>query len=148
MENFIHLKDAVIRLLVAFLLGGLIGYEREVKGSSAGLRTHILVCLGSALIIILSFYIFQSYPLDENQNVDISRVVAGVVTGIGFLGAGTILKGHDQTLGLTTAASIWISSIIGMTVGGGYFDIALAATALTLFTLAVLKKLEFLNGQK
>lgn len=103
-----------LRLLLAALLGGLLGYERETKGKAAGIKTHMLVALGSAIFMVI--------PLQIGVEVgDLTRVMQGMVTGIGFLGAGTILKGRDEesVKGLTTAAGLWMTSAIGMTVGLG-----------------------------
>ena len=130
----------VIRLLVAMALGGLVGIERQTRGRSAGLRTNILVCLGSAAIIVA----FQKLSLEFNVDaesairMDPARAAAGVITGIGFLGAGTIVKSEDFVRGLTTAASIWVVSAIGVTVGLGEFVIAVILTLLVLIALYVL----------
>ena len=129
-----------LRLVVAMLLGGLIGVERQTRGRAAGLRTNILVCLGSAAIIIA----FQKFSMELNVGaesivrMDPARVAAGVITGIGFLGAGMIIKTNDFVRGLTTAASIWVVSAIGVTVGLGEYAIATVATLLVLITLYVL----------
>jgi len=132
--------SALIRLLAAFFLGSIIGMERERRSRSAGLRTHILVCVGSALFMIVSIYIYDIYK--NEASVDPSRIAAGVVTGVGFLGGGTILRGEGETRGLTTAASIWVSSAIGLAVGCGFFGAALATTVIAFVTLSFLKKLE------
>ena len=132
-----------IRILGAFLLGGVIGLEREKKGHIAGLRTHILVCVGSCLIMLTSIYVYEMYQ--GKAAVDPSRIAAGVVTGIGFLGAGTIIRsirGSEGIKGLTTAASIWVSSAIGLAVGCGYLSGAIAATVVTFLTLSFLKTFE------
>ena len=128
------------RLILAFLLGSVLGLEREKKGVSAGLRTHILVCVGSALIMLTSIYIFEAYK--GSATVDPARIAAGVVTGIGFLGAGTIIRSSEGIRGLTTAASIWISSAIGLAVGCGYISAALVTTLISYLSLSFLKKLE------
>jgi putative Mg2+ transporter-C (MgtC) family protein len=130
----------VQRLVLSFLLGSIIGLEREKKGRSAGLRTHILVCMGSSLIMLTSLYIFEIYK--GSATVDPSRIAAGVVTGIGFLGAGTIITSRAGAKGLTTAASIWVSSAIGLAVGCGFWVAAVATTIITFITLAFLKHLE------
>jgi putative Mg2+ transporter-C (MgtC) family protein len=136
----IDFSTTLLRLVTATILGGLIGFEREKKGRSAGLRTHILVSVGSALVMLLSLFLFHKLP--SNQEFDTAKIAAGVLTGIGFLGAGTIIKSEEGTRGLTTAASIWISSGIGLTVGAGYFSAALMATGLCLIVLCLLKKWE------
>jgi len=130
----------VARLLVAVVLGGLVGIERQSRGRSAGLRTNILVCLGSAAIIV----VFQKLAIEMNLDaesairMDPARAAAGVITGIGFLGAGTIVKSRDFVRGLTTAASIWVVSALGVTVGLGEYVIAITLTLLILLTLFAL----------
>lgn len=130
----------ILRLATSFILGGVIGLEREKRGRSAGLRTHILVCMGSALIMLTSLYIFDIYQ--GKALVDPARIAAGVVTGIGFLGAGTIITSRQGARGLTTAASIWVSSAIGLAVGCGFMSAAIATTVITFITLAFLKHIE------
>ena len=130
----------IIRLMLCLLCGGVIGLEREKKGRSAGLRTHILVCMGSGLIMLVSLYIFDIY--NGKAPVDPSRIAAGVVTGIGFLGAGTIITNRSGAKGLTTAASIWVSSAIGLAVGCGFISAAAFTTIFTFITLAFLKHIE------
>lgn len=133
----------MVRMLVAMFLGGLVGMERQTRGRSAGLRTNILVCLGSAAIIVA----FQKLSLEFDMGsesairMDPSRVAAGVITGIGFLGAGTIVKSKDFVSGLTTAASVWVVSAIGMTVGLGEYVIAVVLTILVLVSLYALHRL-------
>jgi putative Mg2+ transporter-C (MgtC) family protein len=133
----------VVRLVVAMVLGGLVGMERQTRGRAAGLRTNILVCLGSAAIIVA----FQKLSLEINVGaesvirMDPARAAAGVITGIGFLGAGTIVKSKDFVRGLTTAASIWVVSAIGVTVGLGEYVIAVVLTLLVLVALYVLHRL-------
>lgn len=132
--------QVIVRLLLAFILGGLIGLERELHGRAAGLRTHILVCLGSALIMLTSMHIFQIYY--KIAQTDPARIAAGVVTGIGFLGAGTILRAKASVRGLTTAASLWAIAGIGMAIGSGFYVGAYTASALVLFALFFLTKFE------
>jgi len=132
--------DTILRLLVAFLLGGIIGYERERSGKHPGFRTQILICLGSTLIMLISIKMFDDYH--TVTSVDPGRIAAGIVTGIGFLGAGTILRSNEGIKGLTTAGSVWLNSAIGMACGCGYFDAAAAATVFGLFTLTFLRRLE------
>lgn len=134
------LNSSFARLAMALILGGIIGFEREKKQRSAGLRTHILVCLGSALIMLVSIYIYNIYR--GEAIVDPARIAAGVVTGIGFLGAGTIIRDTEGIRGLTSAASIWVSAAIGLAVGCGYFSAAFSATLMAFITLSLLKKLE------
>lgn len=130
----------ILRLILAFVLGGLIGLEREFHGRAAGLRTHILVCMGSSLIMLTSMYIFNVYQ--GATNIDPARIAAGVVTGIGFLGAGTILRFRASVRGLTTAASLWAVAAIGLAVGSGFYLGAYTTSALVLIVLFFLTKLE------
>ena len=136
----LNLFSTIIRLSLAFILGGVIGLEREKKGGNAGLRTHILVTIGSALVMLTSLYIYDTYQ--GEGVVDPGRLAAGVVTGIGFLGAGTIIRSKEGIRGLTTAASIWISAAIGLAVGCGYFSAAIIVTGASYLALSLLKKLE------
>lgn len=130
----------LIRLVLAFVMGSVIGFERERKRGSAGLRTHILVCVGSALIMLTSLYVFHSYQ--DKASIDPGRIAAGVVTGVGFLGAGTIIRSAEGIKGLTTAASVWVSASIGLAVGCGYISAALITTALVYLALSFLKRFE------
>ena len=127
----------VLNLVIAAFLGGLIGLEREAGHRPAGLRTTMLVCVGSALFTVLSIHAFPSAG-----DVSDARVAAQIVAGIGFLGAGTVWRAQDQVKGLTTAASLWVAAAIGMAVGAGFGVLALAATVITLFILAVMQRLE------
>ncbi len=120
--------DAVIRLAMATLLGGLIGFERERAEKPAGFRTHLLVCVGAALFTIASVNGFG--PLS-----DPARVAAGVVVGIGFLGAGTILRGEGAIVGLTTAATIWAVAAIGLALGAGLYLVGVVTAAIVLIAL-------------
>jgi putative Mg2+ transporter-C (MgtC) family protein len=133
------LIDTIIRLVLATVLGSLIGYERQHKGTGAGLRTHILVCLGSALVMLLSVY---TLSLSHSGSFDAAQIAGTVMTGIGFLGAGAIIKNAEHATGLTTAASIWMSASIGLATGAGYFSGAIISTLITIFTLYFLKKIE------
>lgn len=121
------------RLVLAVALGGLIGIERETVGKPAGLRTHALVCLGAALYMLISVKSPDFFP--GATTVDPGRIAAGVVTGIGFLGAGTIMRASGSVKGLTTAASIWTVAAIGLAVGVGYYLTAAVAAALALAVL-------------
>lgn len=136
--------DTLMRLSVAFVLGGLIGYERQSQSKAAGLRTHVLVCLGSCLVMILSLDIYQS--VQGLTNADPARLAAQVVSGVGFLGAGTIMKEGATVTGLTTAASLWVVSGVGLAVGCGYYSGALYTTFLILFTLALLLRIDRLHN--
>lgn len=124
----------VVRLTVAAVLGGLLGYERETKGASAGLRTHMLVSVGSALFILI--------PLQAGMQVqDLSRVLQGVTAGIGFLGAGAILKQKEQNdiKGLTTAASVWMTAAIGVAAGMGREGTAVLSALFGVVILAIVR---------
>lgn len=132
----------LLRLLLSMLLGGLIGFERERSNHAAGLRTHILVCLGSALIMLLSIYGFADFVAEVNVRIDPARLATAVITGIGFLGAGTILFTGKSITGLTTAASVWVVGAIGLAVGAGFYFAAIVSTLLILLNLVVFNKLE------
>lgn len=119
--------EIIIRLLIATFLGGLVGFEREIHGCAAGLRTHILVSIGSAVFMLTS--LIMSYSYGHIGNVDPSRIAAGVVTGIGFLGAGAIIRYGYSIRGLTTAASIWAVSAIGLSAGAGMYLVSGTTTA-------------------
>lgn len=124
-----------IRLIIATFFGSLIGWERIVKRHSAGIKTFALVSLGSAVATALNIYLAQMPDLDA----DVSRIPAGVVSGIGFLGAGTILvTGRQQIKGLTTAASLWVTSCMGMAIGGGYLIIGIICFALVMIANVIL----------
>src|SRR3989338_8447167 len=133
--------QVVLRLLVSAVLSGLIGLERQLHRRAAGLRTHILVSVGSALIMLTSMHIFDIYR-GEKINIDPARIAAQVVSGIGFLGAGTILRFRASVIGLTTAASLWAVAGIGLAVGCGFTTGALVTTEIALITLFVLTRIE------
>jgi putative Mg2+ transporter-C (MgtC) family protein len=133
-----HLEVA-LRLILSLVLAGLIGLERESLGRPAGFRTHILVGMGSALIMIVSIYAFPRLGFTN----DPGRIAAQVVSGIGFLGAGTIMREGATIRGLTTAASLWTVAGIGLTVGAGLYFAAIVATVLVVTTLVLLNKLEW-----
>lgn len=131
--------DFFLRLLVAGTLGVLIGLEREYRSKEAGYRTHFLVALGSALVMIVSQYGFQAVlDLGDNVRFDPGRLAAQVVTGIGFIGAGTIILQKQVVRGLTTAAGIWATAGIGLAVGAGMYGLGILATLLVLVGLEVL----------
>ena len=134
--------EMTIRLLLALVLGGLIGLERELGGHSAGFRTHILVCLGSAAIALLSMYGFAAFSVDPNVRLDPARLAAQVISGIGFLGAGTILRTGLTISGLTTAASLWVVAAIGLSAGAGFYYGAGILTLLVVVSLFFLNKME------
>src|ERR1700691_2143054 len=122
--------EMLLRMGTGMILGAAIGYERERTGHPAGLRTHLLVALASATFMLVStqFTYFQSYSKDDLIAVDTSRIAASVVTGIGFLGAGAILRTGISIQGLTTAASLWLVAAVGLAAGGGMYIVAAAAT--------------------
>lgn len=140
----------LLRLLLSVFLGGLVGLERERSNHAAGLRTHILVCMGSTLIIMLSIYGFSEFVHEVNIRIDPARLASAVITGVGFLGAGTILFTGKSITGLTTAASVWVIAAVGLSIGAGFYFASIAATFLILLTLVVFNKLEqrYIRGSK
>ena len=131
--------EFVLRLFVAAMLGGLIGLEREYRAKEAGFRTHFLVALGSGLFMILSQFGFDNVLSNYEQvSLDPSRIASQVVTGIGFIGAGTIIFQKHVVRGLTTAAGLWVTSAIGMTAGAGMYVLSIATTVLVLLCLEAL----------
>lgn len=139
-------SEILIRILIASLLGGLIGLERDMHGRAAGLRTHLLVSMGAAVFTILSEIIAKNSNAIGFQ-ADPGRIAAQVVAGIGFLGAGVILKEGATIRGLTTAACLWGAAAIGMATGYGYYEIAIFATAIALISLVFLKFTERLYAK-
>ena len=129
----------ILRLVLSVFLGGLIGFERQMHRRTAGLRTNILVCLGSCLIMLVSQYMFEIYK--NEVDVDPSRIAASIITGIGFLGAGAIIREREKEAvrGLTTAACLWVVAGIGMAIGCGFYTASLVTTALTLIVLFFLR---------
>lgn len=140
----ISLVELLLRLGASVFFGGAIGYEREMREQPAGLRTHLLVSLASATIMIVStqFVFFEHYASDGLVHVDVGRIAANVVVGIGFLGGGAILHAGLRIRGLTTAASLWLVAAVGLASGAGMFVLALFTTAISLFALVVLRYLE------
>ncbi len=137
--------EALLRLGVACGLGAAIGLEREIRDREAGVRTHLLVSLGAALFTIVSAFGFHDFLIANDQIVrtDPSRIAAQIVTGIGFLGAGAILREGVSVRGLTTAATLWVVAAIGMACGAGYYWPAVAATALTILALWPLRTVAY-----
>jgi uncharacterized membrane protein YhiD involved in acid resistance len=132
--------DLLVKLVIAVLLGGAIGFERELAGKPAGLRTNILICVGAALLMDLSVRIGIT---EQGTRIgDPARIAAQVVSGVGFLGAGTIMQSQGMVTGLTSAATIWVVAAIGMAVGAGYYVEGLGAGLLVTFVLAGLGRLE------
>ena len=131
-----------IRLLISLILGGLIGMERGRHGRAAGMRTHILVCVGACMTAMVGLHL-----LENNPNEDASRIAAQVISGIGFLGAGTIMIRNQSVItGLTTAAGVWCTATIGIAVGYGFYLAAVIATVITIVTAALFTRLE--GGKK
>ena len=136
--------DIALRLVASLLIGGLIGLERSYHGRPAGFRTHSLVCLSTSLLMLVTVYETHWFPsLSEGRiSLDPTRMAQGIMTGIGFLGAGTIMRDGLSVRGLTTAASIWITAAIGILIGIGFYFPAVIATLLTLGTLSVFRWIE------
>jgi putative Mg2+ transporter-C (MgtC) family protein len=132
------LTDFILRLLAATAMGAVIGLEREYHAKEAGVRTHLLVALGSCLFMILSIYGFDFMLKYDNVSFDPSRIAAQVVTGIGFIGAGTIIFQKQVVRGLTTAAGLWVTAAIGLACGNGMFWLALITTAIVLISLGLI----------
>lgn len=136
----VTLWSVAVRMLLAVVCGGVIGIEREYKRRPAGFRTHILICLGASMTTLTSQYLY----LNMHYYTDMGRLGAQVVAGIGFIGAGTIIVTRRRRVkGLTTAAGLWASAIIGLTVGAGFYEGALYATALILLAELLFSKLEY-----
>lgn len=136
--------EIIIRLVISGILGALIGLEREIRYKEAGLRTHFVVAVGSALVMLVSKYGFTDVLHPYTIVVDPSRIAAQVVSGIGFLGAGTILVQRQSVRGLTTAAGLWATSGIGLAVGAGMYTAGISATVLVLMALEILDKSQML----
>ena len=128
--------ELIQRLLLAALLGGALGFERELRQKSAGLRTNILIAIGSALFTLMS------YQLADAAGADPGRIAAQIVTGVGFLGAGAIIRRDGDVHGLTTAATIWVNAAVGVAAGGGEYHLAFIATGVTLVALLLLPPIE------
>ena len=139
-ETTINTETIFFRLLFSFVVGALVGIEREEHKQPAGLRTHILICMGATLIMLLSIFLPQTFP--NFQASDPGRIAAQVVSGIGFLGAGAIMKYGVNVKGLTTAASIWVIAALGLAIGAGMYIGALLGTAILLFALILLDTFE------
>jgi putative Mg2+ transporter-C (MgtC) family protein len=131
--------EITLKLLLAVALGGLIGIERETSHKPAGFRTNVLICVGSAMLMILSSLILEEKGGSGDSLV---RIAAGVITGIGFIGAGTIILSRGSVVGLTTAATLWAVSGLGLVIGAGYFWIAIIFAAIVILTLVIFRYLE------
>ena len=139
-----EIVQLVIRLLTAAVLGSAIGYEREYRGKGAGVRTHMLVCMGACLFMLISKYGFS-----DSARFDAARVAAGVVSGIGFLGGGLIIKSKSNSItGLTTAAGLWVTGAIGMGAGSGMLEMAAICAVLVLVCMEILNALHFKFGDR
>ena len=137
--------EILFRLFLAAILGAVVGLEREVHGRPAGIRTYLLLCMGSALIMVVSellFFKYEAKGLTDILRADPGRIAAQAITGIGFLGAGVILRYKDTIRGLTTAAAIWVACAVGLAIGAGFYLFGGAVTGLTLVSLVGLKALE------
>jgi len=132
--------EIIIRIVIIIILSGLIGLERERRQKPAGLRTNILVGLGSTVITLVALNVLISF--NPSGTVDIGRIIGQIITGIGFLGAGAIIQARGAIHGLTTAATIWVVSAIGISVGIGYYYTAIIATLATLIVLFILGRVE------
>lgn len=131
-------KIVIVRLLMATLLGSVIGFEREYHAKEAGVRTHLLVALGSCLFMVISVYGFDFMLDRDHVSFDPSRIASQVVTGIGFIGAGTIILQKQMVRGLTTAAGLWVTAAIGLACGNGMYLIAVVTTAIVLISLGLI----------
>ena len=145
----VNTVSVIVRILLAALAGGAIGFERGYHGRAAGLRTHMLVCLGAALTALMGSSLCERM-LEMGMNTDIQRTGAQVMSGIGFLGAGTILvkKGNSKISGLTTAAGLWATAAIGLAVGYGLYEMALLTVIMVVISFALMSKLEFFINRK
>ena len=136
--------DLLIRIVLAGVLGGLIGLERQLHAKEAGLRTHILVGIGSAMFMVVSKYGFADMLDDDHVTLDPSRIAAQVVSGVGFLGAGTIIIQKQAVKGLTTAAGLWVTAAIGVVIGSGMYEIGIYGTVMALLVLETFRRLSHL----
>lgn len=146
MNNFVYddYKLITIRLMLALFAGGIIGLERALHGRDAGFRTHMLVCVSSSLLMVLMTYQWKLIPVEfiDTIRADPSRMAQGIMTGIGFLGAGVIIKDGFSVRGLTTAASIWMTASIGIVFGLGFYFAAVLTTIITLIALSLFRWIE------
>ena len=141
--------DYLLRLFIAAVCGMAIGYERKNRMKEAGIRTHFIVAIGAALIMIISKYGFQDQIGWPNMSLDPSRIAAQVVTGVGFLGAGVIFMQKQTIVGLTTAAGVWVTAAIGLSIGSGLYFVGIAATVITILGQILLHgKIRFLSSPR
>lgn len=139
--NYADIMDIITKTGIIILLSGLIGLDRELKHKPAGAKTHILVGLGSTMFMLVSIYIYMKYK--GTTQVDPGRIAAQVVTGIGFLGAGTIMQSKGTITGLTTAASLWAVAGIGLAVGAGMYPLAVIGTAAILLVFFIINRITY-----
>lgn len=132
--------EILLRVALAAIFGGIIGFDRRVKNKPAGVRTHMLVAMGAALAVGVSVLVVEESA--GAANADAVRVAAGVITGVGFLGAGAIMRTPDGVRGLTTAAGIWVTAAIGIALGFGYYGVAAGSTALAIIVISLLADLD------
>jgi putative Mg2+ transporter-C (MgtC) family protein len=135
--------EILIKTVIIILLSGVIGLDRELKHKPAGLKTHILVGLGSTIFTLVSLYMYYEFQGKQGASVDPGRIAAQVVTGIGFLGAGTIMQSKGTITGLTTAASLWAVAGIGLAVGAGMYPLAVISTGAILLVFFIINKIAF-----
>lgn len=133
------IAEITLKLILAVALGGLIGFERESSQKPAGFRTNILICLGATMMMIFSQLILQG---KDASSSDMTRIAAGVITGIGFIGAGTVIQAKGIVTGLTSAATLWAVAGLGLVIGGGYYLVAIIFTGIIILTLAIFHRLE------
>ncbi|HEM7943786.1 MgtC/SapB family protein [Citrobacter freundii] len=140
-------EEFLFRLILASLLGGVIGLERQIRAKEAGVRTHILIGIGSAMFMIVSKYGFYDVIEHTHIGLDPSRIAAQVVTGVGFLGAGNILVQKQTIKGLTTAADVWVTAAMGLVIGSGMYEVGIIGTIMALIVLELFRQLtyRFLN---
>ena len=134
------MKEEFLKIILTVFLSSIIGVEREMRSKGAGLRTHILVGVGSCLIVLTSIYLFDIY--NKVTPMDPTRMIAGIITGIGFLCAGTIIRSGESVIGLTTAATAWIVSCIGISVGAGHYSAAIITTAVVFIVLIGMRAID------
>ena len=143
MADDVNIVNAILRMLLSLLLGAIVGIERMIKGQTAGMRTFALIAMGSTLAMLLSIYLPQEF--NGLKNGDPGRIAAQVVSGVGFLGAGAIIQMKGSVRGLTTAAGIWITAMLGLAVGAGMYLIPCIATTLVMFVLVIMNRFEHIT---
>lgn len=148
MEKYeLILSDGIVRLLLSFILGAMVGWERMYTNRPAGLRTHIIVSVSACIAMLINYEVFETFG--RYTNMDPGRMGSYVISGIGFLGAGTIIREGANVKGLTTAASLWACAMIGLACGTGLYALSIVATLCIIFTLLIVNKLEHrINGKR